>query len=392
MKRGIQLIWLMFIVVLFVGACGQNEEETPPAPTATTAVTAEIAATDTAVTTPAPTATPLPTNTAVPQPTATSEPTVAPTATTEPTPQKTELFIDVLPTAFIVGQETTIEGRALPAPAENVIVRVFVAGGEDLVLESVPVDADSGAWTAAITIPPEIVGMAEVAIYLESEEMDMVSAVEIQPDTSSEEPYIDVFALKPGGTAVIGRTIIFEGVVNQPIDETVTISILDSDCSNNAASQSFSVSGGPWVGLTIISANAQPGPACAVALTGSLADGNGREYRTPITLIPADDPEAIFLEVGLTEEIEFTAGQSTNLFGIAINEPENEVMIKLESADPSRPSEIITSGSAYADIFGFWEIDLEIPEDAAGSALLIITSGNNDENYREISIPVTIQQ
>lgn len=391
MKQKSQLIWIIFMMLIFV-ACGQNAEEATATPTEAGTEAAEAAPTATAVPSQTPTAAPPPTDTAVPEPSATAvvEPTAEPSATPEPTTAETELVIDQVPTELVVGQEITISGRALPVPAENVVVRLTLAGGLEVVRESVPAAADSGSWVATFIIPPEIVGPADLSVHLAAADSEPLQQVQIVPDRSSEESYIEITAVKPSGTAVTGYTVLFEGVVNQPVSDTVTISILDNDCTTNAASQSFTVPGGRWFGFTIVSAIAEPGPACAVALTGAQAAGNGREYRTPIHLIPADDPEAIFLEMGLIDEIELAAGESTYLFGLAINAPDNEVMIKLESDDSSRPSALITSGSAFADQFGFWEIDLDIPEDAAGGAILYITSGNNEENYREIRVPVVV--
>lgn len=393
MRQTSQLIWIIFVMI-FLAACGQNVEEATATPTEAVAEPEEVEPSATAVPSQTPTAEPLPTDTAVPEPTATNTVEVEPTAEPGPTPEaaakETEVVIEEVPTEFVVGQEITISGQALPVPAENVVVRLEVAGGLEVVREAVPAAADSGAWNATFIIPPEIVGPADLTVHLASAETGPLQRVQIVPDRSSEESYIEITAVKPNETAVTGYTVFFEGVVNQPVSDTVTISILDNDCTTNAASQSFTVPGGSWFGFTIVSAIAEPGPACAIALTGSQAAGNGREYRTPLNLVPADDPEAIFLEVGLIDEIELEAGQSTYLFGLAINAPDNEVMIKLDSDDSSRPSALITSGSAFADQFGFWEIDLDIPEDAAGGAILYVTSGNNEENYREIRVPVVI--
>ncbi|HUM70186.1 MAG TPA: hypothetical protein PLK31_15245, partial [Chloroflexota bacterium] len=215
--------------------------------------------------------------------------------------------------------------------------------------------------------------------------------ITLLPQTGADKSFITLNRPTVGDTAVAGYTILFEGRVNNAVNETVTITVQDQACTTTVANQSFNVSRGNWLGYTIVSSQAVPGPACAIAYTGVPGQENLREVRIPLTILAADDEQAIQLQLGNNGAIGFSAGQNTYLFGIAINAPEREVKLRLEADDPARPSGLITSATAYANQYGFWEIDLEIPTDAKGDALLYITIGSSESTYREIRLPVTIE-
>lgn len=394
MKRVSQ--WcLMLVVLIFVTSCRQNGEETPTAIAPATTTVIEFVPTDTPTATPPPVLEETATHTAVPEPTSTIPPTAVPSV--EPTltavSQPTDLIIHQpgMSTELPVGQEITINGDVLPPQVAEVEVRLSLAGNEILLSETAVADAN-GRWQLTAVIPPQIAGPAEVEARIVDTDLSRVNQITLVSMGGEEQTTISISKPLAMETAVVGYTLFFEGLVNNPINETITIAVLDQDCTNVAASQSFTVPGGAWFGFTIVSNLAEPGLACAVAYTGERGAEDGREYRVPLNLVSADDPAATILELGNGQEIPFQAGQSTYLFGVAINTPENQVNIRLEADDPSRPSGIITSATAFANQYGFWEIDLEIPEDASGSALLYVTSGNNDDNYREIRLPVGVQE
>jgi hypothetical protein len=291
-----------------------------------------------------------------------------------------------------VGQEVSISGRAEPVPVADMMVRITVAGNEDVLNEVVTVE-ETGEWAITAVLSSTITGPAELVAHLASMETGSTIPVMLVADTASEETTITLTRPEIGDTAVISHTILFNGHVNKPIDETVTIAVLDNDCTTVAATQSFQVSGGDWLGYTIISAYATVGPACAIAYTGVRGEADAREVRIPINIVTADDEQTVILQLGNIGDIPFKAGESTSLFGVAINAPDRAVTIRLEADDPAQPVSLITSAAAFASQYGFWEIDLEIPEDAAGAAILYITIGNsNTPNYREIRLPVTIHE
>jgi hypothetical protein len=294
-------------------------------------------------------------------------------------------------TELPVGQEVIISGVLAPPQAGDVEIQIVVAGNQTIT-QTTTTASETGDWNAAVVIPPQITGPADVKARFLATNTTSVNQVFLVADAEGDGTVITINRPAAGDTAVAGYMVLFDGRVQNPLDETVTIAVLDNDCTTAAATQSFIVSGGDWYGFTIVSSGAQPGPACAVAYTGTRGEPDGREYRVPLTILSPDDPEAILLQLGNQGEIALRAGDSTYLFGIAINAPDDEVHIKLEADDPAQPSALITSATAYANQYGFWEIDLEIPAEAAGNAHLTITIGQNEEAYREIRLPVSIQE
>ncbi len=385
MKPLHQIICLICFGVLLT-ACGQDGQVTP---TAVTLPTPTMPPTMPPTNTPAPE--PTATHTAVAEPTATATLTAVPTAEATATAQEVELIIHQPQTLaeLPVGQEVTISGVVMPPQSGTVEIQVTVAGGQVMTATTATI-GETGNWAAMVMIPPNITGPAEVTAQFAAK--TVTNQITLVPENAADAITITMNRPKSGATAVAGRMLLFDGRVNNPLGETVTIAVLDNDCTTTAASQSFTVTGGSWIGYTIISATAAPGPACAVAYTGTRGQDVWREARIPLIIAPADDQETVILQLGNNSDLLFKAGETIYLFGIAINAPDNEVSLRLESDDPSRPSSLITSASAFANQYGFWEIDLEIPEDAGGMALFYVTISSNDQNYREIRLPVTIQE
>lgn len=414
------LVWLICFALLFV-ACGQTGDGTAVGPTPTAGTPAAIisptptehrspespapeptpADTATSAAAGAVTSTAVASATDTAVPTATPEPTATPTPGPMTTPAQPVIFIDY-PAAeaeLLAGDEITINGHALPPLPETVHVRITAAGGAEVFDETTPVEADTGNWSVTAVLSPTLSGPAELAVLLPnaggvSQPVTLIAA------TDSEQPSITLRRPTMVDTAVVGYILLFEGQINHPINGMVTIALLDNNCISTAATQSFPVSDGDWIGYLIISTQAVPGPACAIAYTGTPGQPTMREARVPLTLLAAEDSRALILQLG-NNEMAFQAGNSTYLFGIAINAPGREVNIRLETEaeteiedtlETATPApKLITSATAFADQFGFWEIDLEIPEDAASEALLFITIGRAGAPYREIRRSVTIQ-
>ncbi len=386
MKRACQIIWFICMGVLLT-ACGKEGTATPTAVTTRTPPTATATAVPTE-----PPPTPTATHTAVPTPTpvATATHTPAPTDTAVSSATTITIVQPAAAAEITVGQEVIIAGRAVPPPMQPLTIRMTVVGGVEIVYETAVPDND-GNWSVTAVLSPTITGPAELSAQLDGTETSTAVPITLLPQTGVDKSFITLNRPMTGDTAVAGYTLLFDGRVNNPVNETVTITVLDQACTAIAANQSFAVSGGNWIGYTIISSQAAPGPGCAIAATGAPDQADRREVRIPLTILAAEDEEAILLQLGNSGDISFQAGQNTYLFGIAINAPEREVSLRLEADDPARPSGLITSATAYANQYGFWEIDLEIPDDAAGEALLYITIGNSDAAYREIRLPITIE-
>lgn len=387
MKRVHQVIWFIGVGI-FLTACGQEGLETP---TAVTAIAPPSPTATLTATTPPPTDTPSPTSTAVPSPTpTTSTATPEPTHTAVASPIVITITEPAAEAELTAGQEINIQGWAVPPPSQPLTVRLTMTGGLVLLEEAAVADA-TGEWAITAVLSATITGPAELSVILNGAETGAAIPVTLWPQTGADRSFITLNRPTVGDTAVAGYTLLFAGRVNNPVNETVTISVRDANCNGSFANQSFNVSGGNWIGYTIISNQAPPGPACAIAYTGTPGQDNLREVRIPLTILAAEDEQAIKLELGNQDDIPFRAGQNTYLFGIAINAPDREVKLRLEADDPARPSGLITSATAYANQYGFWEIDLEIPANAGGGALLYITIGSSEATYREIRLPVTIE-
>lgn len=400
MKSLNQRVWLICLGIFLVG-CRTSAQATPtavpviptepaPAPSATPVVGAtETVATETAV----PPATLAPTQPVEPTATAIdTSPTEQPTAVVTETAQIELTLIEPAATdTLVAGQEVTVRGQLSPATDSDLTVTLVLAG--DLVLFEQQVRPDeNGEWQATAVISATHTGHGQLTVSLAGSEQTLQQPVTISPQLGTAVASISMTNPTANAVVVAGRMILFNGNVNLPSNDTVTIAVLDNNCSSTAATQSFTVTGGNWTGYTIVAGAAAPGPACAIAYTGTRGSVDSHEVRIPIDIVRPDDPQQpVILQLGNTEELFFQANNSTYLFGIGINAVNNEVNIRLEADDPARPSGLITSATAFSNQYGFWEIDLAIPEDARGLALLYITVGKDDNSYREIRIPVRIE-
>ncbi len=384
------LIWLLLT------ACGATATPTPPV--TGTAVAQDIPPTETA-TDELPTAVPAtPTTEIVPtesEPTAEAlfpTPVVTPTPTLTPTaeiPNYTITIVEPAPaTTLLAGREVTFRGEIQPPTTEPLTLTLTIGSFTAVSSEIIP-DANSGSWELTTTVAGTASGPGVLSVIL-GNLAQVEQPVSLVFDSTTDEPYISLSWPVEGETAVAGHAFIMQGDSHNLIDDTFTIGILVDGCTEFIAAQKISLANGRWYGFVILPQNVEPGPACAVAYTGEYGEAVWREALIPIQLRPFDDPQVTLLELGNPDGFSFASGNTTNLFGIAINVPEQAVNIMLELDSASDSSEIITSGTAFADQFGLWSIDLELPEDApSGPALLTISTGA-DESYQEIRLAVNI--
>ncbi len=381
---------------LLLTACGETPTPTP-SPTET-AVSQNIPPTETATDEP-PTAVPAtPTRETAPaQPTSTEEtlfptPIVSPTPTLTPTveiPDYTVAILEPAPaTTLLAGREATFRGEIQPPTTEPLTLTVTI-GSYTAVSAQITPDGSSGGWEHTAVLPEAVSGPGNLSVTL-GELAQVKQPVSLAFESTTDDPYISLTRPVEGETAVAGHAFLLQGDSNNLINNAFTIGVLVDDCTNFIAAQKISLASGVWYGFVILPQNVEPGPACAVAYTGEYGEGNWREALIPIQLLAADDPQATLLRLGNPTDLMFTVGEATSLFGIAVNVPERAVDLVLELDSTSGDREVITSGTAFADAFGLWSIDLELPDDApSGPALLIISSGE-EEVYQEIRQPVVI--
>lgn len=391
MKRSQILIvfCLSLGMILLLSACGEATA-TPTSPPVDTAVAAEtIAPTDPPATdTPEPTETAVPTDTPV-EPTATAtEPPPSPTP--EPTetavPETVDYEITVTEPAagaeLIVGQEVTFSGQIDPPPTESFVIAVMV-GGIEAMTGMVDADPTTGEWSFTAELLPLATGPGELIVSV-TPEVELRQEAVLVFDPASEDPFVTLSRPESVETAVSGRVFFFAGDSQNLIDDTLTIGVLVEDCTTFAAAQSFDLSGGRWYGLIILPEDLESGPACAIAYTGEYESDAWRGALTPINIVPPTDPAANLLVLGNPGEIPFRVGEGTSLFGAGINPERNEVEIRLASDEAGAASELIASGKAFPDQFGYWEIELEVPEGASSGLALLTISMGSDEDYREV--------
>jgi hypothetical protein len=379
--------WLIVLLFTLV-ACTRDLVPTPIPEIAEVVVTPTD--TPTAAAPPPTPAAEVAASTATPEPTATPtpEPTPEPTATDTAVPPATITITKPAAGAeIVVGQEVTFQGQIVPVPDEVLHVQIDVTGME-ILSDIISVSPDNGNWSFTTTIDPQIVGPAQLTFELALEDVTATVPVILVPDIDSDDTFMILDRPTSGENSVAGYTFFFEGEVNNAIDETVTMAVLANECTVVAASQSFTLADGRWHGQVILPQELD-GPSCAIAYTGTRGDVNAREARVPIIILPYADEDALILTLGNSGDIEFRAGEITTIFGVATNAPGNVVVYRL-NLDLVGSSQLLASGTAPVDIFGYWEIDLELPDDVpTGPSLLTITMGTDDD-YREVRKDVMV--
>jgi hypothetical protein len=393
-KSFVLVVWLGF-QLLWLTACGGVA--TPVAEPTNTAVS-QLPPTETAMTAP-PTAVPAtPTTEIVPtEPEPTLEalfptPAVTPTPTITPTlalPVYTVTISEPTPaTTLLAGRDVTFRGEVQPPPTDPVSLTLMI-GSFTAVSTQITPDADSGSWEIVATVADAASGPGVLKVAVG----ELAQATQPNPvafDSATDAPYISLARPVEGETAVAGYAFFMQGDSNNLINDAFTIGVLVDDCTNFIAAQKISLSSGSWYGYVILPQNAEPGPACAAAYTGEYGEAGWREALIPIQLRASDDPQAVLLNLGNPGELAFRVGQATNLFGVAVNVPENAVDFMLELDAVSGSGRLLTSGKAFVDQFGFWAIDLDMPDDAPSGAALLTISAGEGESYQEIRLPVTI--
>lgn len=332
-----------------------------------------------------------------------AQPTIFPTIEAEITPTTPALdspaplataapFQIVRPvdgSVIIAGNKLTINGWARPQ-ALGVVTLSIKIGYQDILTEQVAVDA-SGMWGGLFTLPANVTGPATLIAASPVGERAIV-ALEVVADSKKEGPMIVLGRPMPGDAVATGHVVFFEGLIREPVNETMSFSVLANNCTTPAAHFTMAMSDGVWWGQLILPENTSTGPACAMASTGqvSAADGNWREVRVPITLLDPEDPGAARLFLGNPGQLIFQAGANVRLYGGAVNAPENQVRLVL-TQDTIGQGAVLAEATASVEAFGYWEAELSLPVDWSGPALLTASMGA-DENYIELRVVAEVER
>ena len=360
-----KLTLILLVIVLLTVACEQQPDltatlEPPPTVTLVQATTLPDA---TEASLPA-TATGEIATATVAAATATMEaatPTLAATDTVEPTPESDELSI-AQPgegTSWATGTSVTISGSA-PAGTDVVSVTLRAAG---LVLaEAEAPPGERGDWQTTLDIPENMTGTVILRAATDGDAAVEVPVGITLPGATSA-PSISLTYPDSMTTVVSNHVLFFTGTAQRPEEGMVTISLLYEDCQTAAATTSFDVGeGGQWWGYIVVPETVF-GSACALAYFGDFNEAGWRGAQSPITILEQDDPQSRGLFIGNFANSELPPGEAVTVYGSAYNVPNGQVEVALQIDGAA-----VAQGTATADRFGYWEIELTVPTDVSATA------------------------
>lgn len=289
--------------------------------------------------------------------------------------------------SFQVGTEITVNGKTQPGEFDTLVLQV-IAASRSLKLVNIPVlNMQTGEWSATFTLPQQVLGPAQLVVSSATRPQTAVAHINLLPDTS-QSSYITLNRPSPSDTGVAGYSLLFDGAMKNPVNNSITIRVLSNECTTSVASQSFQVQGMVWYGLLVLPPNVT-GPVCVEAFTGTPGQEEWRSSQIEITILPSTDPAAGRVTIGnLVTPISFVAGQDGYLFGTAVNAPNRQVHVVI--VEDGRAERVFGEADVAVNEFGFWEVQLPLPEDSLGPARVIVSMGAGD-SYIERRTAATIQ-
>lgn len=364
------LIAVLFLLILFVTACGSPEP--PPLPTSipvaelpTVTVTSLPPTTDlTAVTTPLPT--PAPTNTR--PPTATPTPIMPSVGITSP-----EANNDIL-----LGSDIVLRGLAEINEGDVISVTLISLNGRRLA--EARANIENQTWQAGLAVPNIVSGAAFAQAVVQNEAEELVAEhqipVNLVVDTNTADRYLILYHPVPDETAVGGFNLFFDGMVYLPTNSAISISVWAEACQTRIARQSFTLGRSTvpfyWQGFVIVP-NEAAGPACAIAHFGEAGNEDYREAVVPINIFPPEDEQAKGVVIANPPAgSHVMAGRELLLYGTALNTSEEPVSVSVLMEN----GRIISQSTTPADFWGYWEFSLTLPPDVFGPAKITVTAND----------------
>ncbi len=374
--------WLIPILLSFV-ACNQRSDFPTRAPTA-------VLPTEIAISTPLQT-----TVSQVEELTITPSPSALPIVpTTEPTPV-TGLGVNITTpsesTELLLGQEAIIGGLVQLRPSDRLDV-ALVSSSNHLISEAKVEIMEFNSWSATLSIPHSTSGFAQIQAYLYDESGNLLSAdaqaVQLVVDRDATDRYLELYRPVAGDQAVAGYNLFFDGISQLPVNNLVTISILNESCQNEIARQGFRLRGsGYWQGFVVVPRNVS-GPACAIVYFGAPGDEARREAHVTFNILPVDDPDARAVHIGNPPPNSLlTPGRTLPLYGTAYLAPDDIVLVTILLEN----GRILTEGVTTVNNYGYWEMELFIPNDVIGLAQIEASIGQSgDDSFAQEKITVNI--
>jgi hypothetical protein len=379
---------IILLLTVAVVACQQSEELPTLAPTL-----APVSASETGVVSQR--FTPAPATSAPVEPTVTFTPSATPVVLT---PQPTSLAgpgVNITSpgegSQIELGSEVIIGGLVQSGADQTFLVTLVSATGH-MLAQAQPQVNDFNSWSAVLTVPHSVSGAAEIRANLLDKDETVVTGdvlpVMLQVVGENTDRYLILDRPLQVEEVVAGYNIFFDGLAQRPADNLVTISLWNDACQNRVAKQSFRLHGsGYWQGFVVVPADAS-GQLCAVAHFGDPGEDAWREAQVVVEVLDPNDEQAMSVLIGNPPpESELTPGKTLLLYGTAYNAPDREVLISILLEN----GRLLTEGVAAADIFGYWELELYIPADAAGPAQIEASLGERgSDEFVQSKITVNI--
>jgi hypothetical protein len=316
-----------------------------------------------------------PTATPPPEPTP-----VPPTASVTPTATAVQPGVNITTPGegaqFIMGSDIVVSGLMRLAEDQNLEVILVSANGYLLAQATAIVISDTDAWQASLFVPDSVSGPAQLQAIIRDQVDEVVAmdvlGVHLALDTTTSDRYLALFRPAPTDTIVAGYFIFFDGRAQRPVDNLVTISIWHENCRTQAARQNLVMSGsGYWWGRMVVPQELE-GPACAIAHFGAPGEVGWREVQVPVTIVQPGSPAARGIVIGGPfPGGTVPAGELLTIYGVAYDARNSDLLITI-LLDNGR---IVTEGVTRSDYWGFWELEIFLPDDALGPASITVSLG-----------------
>lgn len=325
----------------------------------------------------------------------TPEPTaVLPTHTPLPTATLPPSFVKISDPAaeatVLLGSDLTVRGLTQLAPSQTISLTLRALNGR-LLTETVGLVEDS-FWQAHLRVPEFVSGSASLTATVSDNHTAILSdtvSIQIALDTTVSDRYLALFRPQPEETAVGGYNLFFDGNAQRPGGSFINIAVFSDNCQTRLASQSYPLRGsGYWQAFLVLPPDAI-GTVCAIAGFGTPSEETWREVQLPLTILPADDPEAKGITIGNPPpDALATAGKDLFIYGTAFGAQlaPLRVSILLENG------RIISETDSSTDFWGYWEQSIFLPIDIEGPAQVTVTVGEPDDPfYSQVSTTITIE-
>jgi hypothetical protein len=288
-----------------------------------------------------------------------------------PLPVATGLNVE-LPVAhgqYLAGDKVVAMGTAASGTTE---VELTLYVGPHLVEQvTIAVDGRSNRWEADLTLPANVISRGRLAVTAGGQ--TITQPLTIYPRQG--EMARVVIGSPFSNEMLVAGTIAFVRGATLETSDTVTIGVLVDECTRLVVEQSAAVMGEEWYGQLLLPADVT-GPACLTAYTGNHGTAAGAEWVIPVNILAAtalEGPHIVIADsVGQPDR-----QAAWQLFGMAVNAPNNEVTVEITDTDGQ---ELFRQTVAISD-GGYWEVTVNLPSGAPDFILVNAGFMVNDQPF-----------